>query len=1194
MNYSQDSPDIDRPVRSDGGWVQTGARIKPHLEVRDLNAKDEAISVISGSQEDGRIIVTTRNGIKQSVVNKLFKKDEDLASFRESFKDRIETYKFDQVFGINSNQDKIYQVYFSEATKQLFSGINASFLIYGPSGAGKSFSFSGNEAKNEKGIVFKACEDIMQNLSPHLFGGQTAAPSAGKVQRPQSGQLSSKLSNLKVSVYSIYQDEVFDLLHSFSPKNIKQSIRELYEKSNAEVKIMNITKRDIKMISEFKQTYSQAIQNLLFLGEQLKEQNIYGKSHIVVQFEVQTSIIEESSSGKEKNKITKLSVIRLADTDIYENTQESIKNDFVVLKKYLQHCSRYNEISSTYKIYKQSKFTFALRDTLNEIANIRLLCCVTTNPAAYISSIKTIEFFGRMTTGHDRSQLQQSQSGYQRWNTQEESRISHHQNNASQNSPSFTGKFRNNSYLNNNNTLGSNTLQQNSVSGNNIPQQELTAQKQKEMESLIVEAENLVTDLTKNQENVPRLSLKEKNTFLSEKQAQLKELIGSLDINSYNQPLNQVNYCDTLLQNASRMLSRMASPSTRLGSNLRSFHSDSSDEEVQQIKQKIDRQISRLQDTQTDKSRDIISGYTSPQRLNSSVLKSPVNRVSSLTSPINRTIRNQSITNFQNQTLQNTDQQLKIETLNNEQEKLASSFSNLKKSMQLKEDLEYQRRRQDEFEMRSLDLKLKDQVIRNQDLEEQVRHKEEVIHQIDREMKNCQDDLLVNMEKMREMELKHDNWARLEQQLRENNEVLKQKILKKKKKIQTLKLSVQSKNKDYIELEDNLSSKIDHLQRVLNECQHSLDQSQRTSNDLNEELQNLRKKIEIKDEQVERFGGEIEHLRTQNSRLVQKLDMEMNEKLDKDNQIKSLSQRFEESKDLSQSLEAKLQKLRATYDIEKEDYKKQIDNLKKKRKEKIKKFKQFINEQEDRIVQLENEKIHHENHVQQAQVEQVDNRKEIESLKENLKLATQEIVITKQNSNNYQIELERLQNLVTSLENKIKNLESGTLEDARTIQQLRKSLEEEESSNIELRDINKKLEIDLQNLEEKQNEEITAIEKQVDILILDINSSKALNEEYKIKDEGYRKQIVSLNDVIESYKEKYYKAKHSNKALKSQIKNLEDKFKAIETQKLLELKELEKNKLSQKVQEQKENKLKVIDEIQGLISTHKKIRFQKD
>jgi len=51
----------------------------------------------------------------------------------------------------------------------------------------------------------------------------------------------------------------------------------------------------------------------------------------------------------------------------------------------------------------------------------------------------------------------------------------------------------------------------------------------------------------------------------------------------------------------------------------------------------------------------------------------------------------------------------------------------------------------------------------------------------------------------------------------------------------------------------------------------------------------------------------------------------------------------------------------------------------------------------------------------------------------------------------------------------------------------------------------------------------------------EIGHSKALNEEYKSKEDGFRKQIVSLNDVIEALKEKYYKAKHSNKALKQQM-----------------------------------------------------------
>lgn len=67
--------------------------------------------------------------------------------------------------------------------------------------------------------------------------------------------------------------------------------------------------------------------------------------------------------------------------------------------------------------------------------------------------------------------------------------------------------------------------------------------------------------------------------------------------------------------------------------------------------------------------------------------------------------------------------------------------------------------------------------------------------------------------------------------------------------------------------------------------------------------------------------------------------MEMDEKLDKETQIKSFAQRLEESKDLGSALEAKLQKLRAIYDLEKEDYRKQIETLKKKRKEKTKLFK---------------------------------------------------------------------------------------------------------------------------------------------------------------------------------------------------------------------------------------------------------------
>lgn len=61
-------------------------------------------------------------------------------------------------------------------------------------------------------------------------------------------------------------------------------------------------------------------------------------------------------------------------------------------------------------------------------------------------------------------------------------------------------------------------------------------------------------------------------------------------------------------------------------------------------------------------------------------------------------------------------------------------------------------------------------------------------------------------------------------------------------------------------------------------------------------------------------------------------------------QVKSCHLRLEESKDLNQSLEAKIQKMRTQFEMERDEYMKLIDNLKKKRKEKIKQFKHLINE----------------------------------------------------------------------------------------------------------------------------------------------------------------------------------------------------------------------------------------------------------
>lgn len=57
--------------------------------MKDIIAKDEAVSMIAASQEQGSIVIATRVGIKHSLATKQFRKDSDLSQFRSSFKGNI-------------------------------------------------------------------------------------------------------------------------------------------------------------------------------------------------------------------------------------------------------------------------------------------------------------------------------------------------------------------------------------------------------------------------------------------------------------------------------------------------------------------------------------------------------------------------------------------------------------------------------------------------------------------------------------------------------------------------------------------------------------------------------------------------------------------------------------------------------------------------------------------------------------------------------------------------------------------------------------------------------------------------------------------------------------------------------------------------------------------------------------------------
>lgn len=172
----------------------------------------------------------------------------------------------------------------------VFAGENASILIFGPTNCGKSHAFAGGE-KIDKGIIYRSVDDLLNKLEIN--------------QRN-----STKNIDLKVGVFCIFNDDIIDLLAPEVNSNLK--VKDIYEKSLSSVKIIGLTKKEVKFKSDFKLLYSNAMKNIISLGESEKEPDFYSKSHVIVQCVVTIS----SNDGRKEQY--KLNIARLADIDVYD------------------------------------------------------------------------------------------------------------------------------------------------------------------------------------------------------------------------------------------------------------------------------------------------------------------------------------------------------------------------------------------------------------------------------------------------------------------------------------------------------------------------------------------------------------------------------------------------------------------------------------------------------------------------------------------------------------------------------------------------------------------------------------------------------------------------------------------------------------------------------------------------------------
>lgn len=110
------------------------------------------------------------------------------------------------------------------------------------------------------------------------------------------------------------------------------------------------------------------------------------------------------------------------------------------------------------------------------------------------------------------------------------------------------------------------------------------------------------------------------------------------------------------------------------------------------------------------------------------------------------------------------------------------SLKKLKDTIQIKENIEREKLERQRALIKDLKLALKECIQKNQELEQSGQAKEELINKYSIEIKSCQEDLLINIDRIKESKLKEEAWGKLEFEFRTLIQELQEKLIKKKKK----------------------------------------------------------------------------------------------------------------------------------------------------------------------------------------------------------------------------------------------------------------------------------------------------------------------------------------------------------------------------------------------------------------------------
>ena len=379
--------------------------------------KDDIKYTMFSSGDSSNIMLVSPKPIKGSTLNEALKVCDNLYEFHNSILNETSLLEYDKIYNETNTLEQIYNEVINDNITQLFHKKNSCVFCFGPSGGGKSYLLFGenndiNNIKNNKNNKYhylnctkEKKEDKNEKKNKGLIKSSIyKILNLIKINK-QGNDIPNNVKNkyeLKISIYQVYFDKIFDLL-SKDVKKINMQIN--YDENKVlDTKLIGLTDVEIRNSQDYEKIVKEVEINRKNLARNLKVKDINKNSYLIVSLKLRKKIQNRVGNNIIDNYsadyFSQIDFVELVSSEIGLSDKFQNSNDLSFEYSLYENTKKvYDSIidnisSSNYGISptKESTVTLSLKNTLKTNSNIIFFNCVIPWEYPINESFKALKF----------------------------------------------------------------------------------------------------------------------------------------------------------------------------------------------------------------------------------------------------------------------------------------------------------------------------------------------------------------------------------------------------------------------------------------------------------------------------------------------------------------------------------------------------------------------------------------------------------------------------------------------------------------------------------------------------------------------------------------------------------------------------------------------------------------------------------